>query len=540
MKLTPGQIITKQEELKSARGVWETHWQELADYMVPRKNSFTRKNVPGEKKGVELYDNTSMVSLEALVAALHGLLTNPNTLWFMLQTGDPTLDDEDDIAEYLQDLSRRMHRVLNNSNFQPEVYEYYVDLASVGTATMVVEEDKDSIVTFSTKHLGEIYPEENSKGIIDVAYRVFTWTPKQIVQKFAEGIEPTEEALAVAVGKEVAKCYIDGKNEKFEIVHAIYRDNDTKIVKMPFISQYVLKKDKHELQEGRFRRFPYLISRWSKTSGEIYGRSPGMTALPEQKTLNVMAKTMLKGAQKVVDPPVQIPDDGFVRPLRTFPGGVNYYRAGSSDRIETIFNDSRIDFGFEAIRERQQRVREAFFVDKLNLAQNDRMTTVEVNQRIQEQLRFLGPLLGRQHTEFLRPLIDRLLDIMIDADKNGDLIGQPPQDLKDIELDVAYSSPIARAQRVGEAESLQQVLGAIAPVIQLDPPALDNIDSDAWVRENFKIFGATQKVLRNKDDVETVRESRQQAQAEALKQQKESQEAENLKNVSPALPTQGE
>jgi len=189
MKLTPGQIVAKQEELKSARGIWETHWQELADYMVPRKNSFTRKNVPGEKKGVELYDNTSMVSLEALVAALHGLLTNPNTLWFMLQTGDPTLDDEDDIAEYLQDLSRRMHRVLNNSNFQPEVYEYYVDLASVGTATMVVEEDKDSIVTFSTKHLGEIYPEENSKGIIDVAYRVFTWTPKQIVQKFAEGVD---------------------------------------------------------------------------------------------------------------------------------------------------------------------------------------------------------------------------------------------------------------------------------------------------------------------------------------------------------------
>jgi len=37
---------------------------------------------------------------------------------------------------------------------------------------------------------------------------------------------------------------------------------------------------------------------------------------------------------------------------------------------------------------------------------------------------------------------------MIDADKNGDLIGQPPQELEDLELDVAYSSPIARAQRV--------------------------------------------------------------------------------------------
>ena len=536
MKLDPKQIVSRLDALKALRGVWETHWQEVTDYTIPRKNEYVKSNVPGEKKGVELYDNTSMVSLETLVAALHGLLTNPNTLWFLLQTGDPILDDSDEVATYLQDLSRRMHRVLNNSNFQPEVYEYYLDLASVGTATMVMEEDKDSVVAFSTKHLGEIFPAENSKGLIDEVYRTFAWTPKQIVQKFAVGVDPTKEALSAVVGDKVAKCYIEGKNEKFEIIHAVYRDEDTKVKKLPFVSQYVLKEDRKTLQEGKFRRFPYLISRWSKTSGEVYGRSPAMTALPEQKTLNVMAKTMLKGAQKVVDPPVQIPDDGFVRPLRTFPGGVNYYRAGSQDRIEPIFNDSRIDFGFEAIRERQQRVREAFFVDKLSLVQSDRMTTVEVNQRIQEQMRFLGPLLGRQQTEFLRPLIDRLLDIMIDKDGgSGELLGQPPEQIADVELDVMYSSPIARAQRMGEADSLAGAMQASAPLFEMDPASIDNIDSDQYIRENFQIFGASQRVLRDRDEVEAIREARQQAQAQAVKQQQEAQEAENFKKVAPIL-----
>ena len=536
MKLDPKQIVSRLDALKSLRGVWETHWQEVTDYTIPRKNEYVKSNVPGEKKGVELYDNTSMVSLETLVAALHGLLTNPNTLWFLLQTGDPILDDSDEVATYLQDLSRRMHRVLNNSNFQPEVYEYYLDLASVGTATMVMEEDKDSVVAFSTKHLGEIFPAENSKGLIDEVYRTFAWTPKQIVQKFGVGVDPTKEALSAVVGDKVAKCYIEGKNEKFEIIHAVYRDEDTKVKKLPFVSQYVLKEDRKTLQEGKFRRFPYLISRWSKTSGEVYGRSPAMTALPEQKTLNVMAKTMLKGAQKVVDPPVQIPDDGFVRPLRTFPGGVNYYRAGSQDRIEPIFNDSRIDFGFEAIRERQQRVREAFFVDKLSLVQSDRMTTVEVNQRIQEQMRFLGPLLGRQQTEFLRPLIDRLLDIMIDRDGgSGELLGRPPEQIADVELDVMYSSPIARAQRMGEADSLAGAMQASAPLFEMDPASIDNIDSDQYIRENFQIFGASQRVLRDRDEVEAIREARQQAQAQAVKQQQEAQEAENFKKVAPIL-----
>jgi hypothetical protein len=536
MKLTAKQIVARLDSLKSLRGIWETHWQEVTDFTIPRKNEYVKTQVAGEKKGIELYDNTSMVSLETLVAALHGLLTNPNTLWFLLQTGDPIMDDNDEVATYLQDLSRRMHRVLNNSNFQPEVYEYYLDLASVGTATMVMEEDKDSIVNFSTKHLGEIFPAENAKGLIDEVYRTFKWTPKQIVQKFAEGVEATQEALAAKVGEKVAKCYIDGKNEKFEIVHAVYRDADTKTKKLPFVSQYALKEDKKIIQEGKFRRFPYLISRWSKTSGEVYGRSPAMTALPEQKTLNVMAKTMLKGAQKVVDPPVQIPDDGFVRPLRTFPGGVNYYRAGSQDRIEPIFNDSRIDFGFEAIRERQQRVREAFFVDKLSLVQSDRMTTVEVNQRIQEQMRFLGPLLGRQQTEFLRPLIDRLLDIMIDRDGgSGELLGQPPEQIADIELDVMYSSPIARAQRMGEADSLAGAMQASAPLFEMDPSSIDNIDVDQYIRENFQIFGASQRVLRDKQEVEGIRDARSEAQAQAVQQQQESQEADNFSKVGPVL-----
>lgn len=537
MKLTPKQIIDKKERLKSNRGVWETHWQELADYIVPRKNQFIRRNVAGEKKGIELYDNTAMVSCETLVAALHGMLTNPNTLWFMLQSSDNAINEMDHVTEYLQDLTHRMHRVLNNTNFQPEVYEYYLDLSAFGTAAMTVEEDEDNLVRFSTKYLGELFVAENNLGMIEDATRCFEWTPKQIIAEFAKGVEETEEALKAKVGEKVTKAYLAGKDDKFEITHAVYREEQTSRKDMPFMSQYILDIDKLELKEGRFRRFPYIVSRWSKTSGEVYGRSPGMTALPEAKTLNVMSKTVLKGAQKAVDPPVQIPDDGFIRPIRTSAGSVNYYRAGSNDRAQPIFNDSRIDFGYEAMRERQQRVREAFFVDKLNLAQGDRMTTVEVNQRIQEQLRFLGPLLGRQQTEFLRPLIDRVLDIMVRKDAgSGQILGNVPEEIQNIELDVVYSSPIARAQRVNEAESLQNAFVSSAPVLQAQPEALDNIDGDAWIREHWKIFGASQKVLRNKAEIDAIRESRQQAQQKALEQQEGMVQADNISKLAPVIP----
>lgn len=535
--LNPEQIISRQEKLKSERGVWEQHWQDIADYTLPRKNQFTRMNVSGEKKGIELYDNTAMVSCDLLASALHGTLTNNSTLWFNLMPSQEKLNENEYVIEYLQELTRRIHGVLNNSNFQPEVHEYYMDLCSFGTGIMTVERDDKSLVRFGTKYLGEVYVAENAYGYVDEAYRLFKWDAKQIVEEFCKDIDKNDkDAVEAKVGRQVATAFFKAEREKFEIIHCVYKYDYSRDNLMPYSSQYVIKADKKLVSEGKFRRFPYLVSRWTKISGEVYGRSPAMNALPEAKTLNVMAKTMIKGAQKVVDPPVQMPDDGFVRPLKAYPGGVNYYRAGSTDRVEPLFNDTRIDFGFEAMKERQARVQQAFYIDRLNLATNDRMTTVEVNQRIQEQLRFLGPMLGRQQTEFLKPLVDRVLDIMIEADAGtGLLIGQPPQEVQEVELEVVYSSPVARAQRIQEADSLQQALAASAPILQIDPAAADLVDADKVVRENFAVYGAPIKVLRKKAEVEAIRSARQEAQQKALQQQEQMMQAETASKMAPVL-----
>jgi len=537
MKKTPEQIIQSKNHLKSMRGNWETHWQELAEYNIPNKNNFTRSVVKGEKKAIELFDSTSMVSCDLLSSALHGMLTNPNTLWFMLSTANNQLNSTDYILEYLQDLTQRMHGYLNNSNFQTELHEYYLDLCAFGTGSMTVEEDKDTLFRFSTKYLGELFIEENHLGMIEEVYRCFKWKAPQIVEQFAQGIDQEDKmAMEAKVGSRVAAAFYANKGEEFEIIHCVYKEFFTKTPKVPFLSQYILEIDKKELSDGKFRRFPYIISRWSKVSGEVYGRSPAMNALPEAKTLNLMAKSVIKGAQKTVDPPVQMPDDGFVRPLRTSPSSVNYYRAGSNDKVTPIFNDVRIDYGVEIMRERQEKIQRAFYIDRLNLANNDRMTQMEVGQRVQEQLRFMGPMLGRQQTEFLKPLIDRILDIMIEKDAgSGNILGDVPDELTDIDLDVMYTSPIARAQKISEAEALNAALTASAPMLQLDPSAADVIDPDKVVRVNFEIYGAPQKVLRKAKEVKTIREARSQAQQAAVEQQQQAHGAEVANKAAPLL-----
>jgi len=364
-KLKPKQVVDRFNNLKSDRGTWETHWQELTDYILPNRNDVTTTIQPGSKRNLVLLDNSAMQANELLAGAMHGLLTNPTSEFFELTTGELELDNQDDVREWLQLTTRDIHNVINSSNFQTEVHQYYLDLTCLGTAPMSIVEDDESIVRFQAHHIKEIFAAENNKGKIDEVYREFSWNVRQIVGEFGEGV--------LSLSKDLNDAWKKNADLKFNIIHAVYpmdiaknNPDDPK----RYMSQYILcAENEVEIKESFFREFPFVVARWTKASGEIYGRSPGMNALPDAKTLNKMTETTLIGAQKTVDPPLQLPDDGFIMPIQTRPGGLNYYRAGSNDRIEPVFNDARIDFGFEAMRERRTRIREAFFVDQLQLNQ---------------------------------------------------------------------------------------------------------------------------------------------------------------------------
>ena len=528
--LTQQQVIKKMDALKAERGNWETHWQEIADYILPRKNNVIKKQVPGEKKMQYILDNTGMLSNELLAGALHGLLTNPNATWFELTTGDYRLDTDDQVRKWLQKTSKDMHNVLNNSNFQTEVHELYMDLCGFGTACMYIEEDERDYVRFNAGFIANYYVEENSMGRVDRVYREWQWTADKIVEEF--GLDN--------VGKKVQDSFKKMDDVKYCVIHAVYPRTmvgDMENGEFKYISQYLLKEDPNvTLRVGGFREFPYVVPRWSKATGESYGRSPGMNALPEVKVLNKMAETMLIGAQKVVDPPVQLPDDGFVLPIVTKPGGINYYRAGSNDYIKPVFNDTRMDFGFQAMQDRKVRVRESFYVDQLMLQQGPQMTATEVLQRTEEKMRLLGPMLGRQQSEFLRPLIDRVFDIMLN---NGLIPKQEiPAALQGKKLDVRYSSLIAKSQRLADGQNIMRTFEAITPAAQADVSVLDNIDVDKVFRAIATVYGFPEEAIRPKKEVDQMRQGRAEAQAQMQQQAQEAQQTEQMAKLAPIMQQQ--
>jgi hypothetical protein len=179
-------LLKRFGKLVTQRQTWETHWQDVSDYMMPRKADVTKKRSQGDKRSELIFDSSPLHAVELLSASLHGMLTNPATPWFSLKFKQSDLIDEDAANEWLEDATDKMYEAFNRSNFQQEIFELYHDLITFGTASMYIEEDEEDVVRFSTRHIGEIYISESNKGKVDTVFRKFKLTARACIQQFGE------------------------------------------------------------------------------------------------------------------------------------------------------------------------------------------------------------------------------------------------------------------------------------------------------------------------------------------------------------------
>jgi hypothetical protein len=525
--LTKG-LLSRFDRLQGQRENWETHWQEVADYMQPRKADVTKRRARGDKRMEQIFDSSPIQAVELLAASLHGMLTNPSTPWFTLRFKDEEIENEDEAKLWLEASTDAMYTAFNRSNFQQEIFELYHDLITFGTAAMFIEEDDDDIIKFSTRHINEVFIAENDKGRIDTIYRKFKISARAAIQKFGE-----------AVSADVQTKAKKDPYEEVEILHSVYPRSDFNPNKkdkanMPFESVYMEYKNGNELSVGGFREFPFVVPRYLKASNEIYGRSPAMTALPDVKMLNEMCKTTIKAAQKQVDPPLLVPDDGFLLPVRTVPGGLNFYRSGTRDRIEPLNIGANNPLGLNMEQQRRDSIRAVFYVNQLMMQQGPQMTATEVIQRNEEKMRLLGPVLGRLQSELLKPLIDRVFAILF----RNNMLPVAPQFLSGRDVEIEYVSPLAKAQKSTELQSIMravEILGSLANVA----PVFDYVNFDNLVKHLADIVGVPQKILKSQKEVNNERQAQAQQQEQMQSMQQLQQVAKAGGDIAPlakALP----
>ena len=522
------EIIKRFERLLNNRVNWESLWQEVLKYVTPRKAWVTRvRETAGERPDSDLFDTTARRANQTLAAGFHGNMTSPSTKWFNLRLQDPALNKVNEIKLWLADAENKVLDVLNSSNFNEQIHESYIDLGSVGTSVMLVEEDVLDIIRFRTIFIEEIVIDENAEERVDVIYRKYKMSAKAAFDLWGE-----------RSGKKTKELMDNDKwDEKVTFIHCVRprgkRDpSKSNSINMPFSSTHVELDSRSIVAEGGFNEFPYMVTRFNKVAGDMYGYSPGVILLPDIKMVNAMAKTLIKAAQKIVDPPLIMPHDGFLLPLITTPGGLNYKLSGNvNDKIEPLVTNGNIPIGRDMINDYRLAINNGFFTDLfLLLADRKNMTATEVQERIAEKMIMLGPVIGRLQSEMLDPIIERSFGILL----RNNVLFPPPPVLQGRKLVVEYVSPLALAQRREAITSVSSLLNLSAGMAQFIPEVIDKIDGDKVIDEAAEIFGVSPEIIRDADQVAAIREDRAEREQELAKIQLAKEVVDAEKTLSEA------
>ena len=494
-------LIKRMERFETDRSNWDSQYQDCADYAMPQNNQITKKKAKGQVED-DLFDTTAEESNIQLAAGLYSYMFPTEGRAFALEIDDDELSENDDVKQWLEKVTKIIHKYLVSSNFRQAFFEFLKSLGCFGTACLYEEKGKKTPIVFINYYMANIYIATNSDGVVDTVFRRFEYTARQAVQEF--GIDN--------LGEKITKAYNDHKNKdkKFKFFQAVFPREEYDPAKddpvnMPFASFYVSRDEKKIISKSGYPELPYQVDRFDRSDMEDLGRSPTMKKLPDIKMVNTMQKTRIKGWEKQVDPPVLLPDDGSIWPLATQPGGVIFYRSGGEKPEYWEFKGSLKDME-AAILTVQQSIQKGYFIDMFDpLIDRQNMTATEVMARVEQKMRFLTPIIGRLQSELFNPMIQRIIGILSKQNK----LPEMPAELSEKEFSIMYLGRLALSLRTLETEGLAQLMLEWSPMAEISDH-MDNLDTDIAFRDSSRNRGVPATWLKDIDTVKADRLAREQ------------------------------
>lgn len=509
MALATGkEIVDYFGRLRSERGNFEAMWMDYADNVRGRQ-SFSQQLTPGQERMSYIYDSTAMNASDMLASGLHNFLTNTATEWFRVQPEDERLMRFDEVVQWFDLVQEAMNAAFSRpeANFIPAMHEMYLDLVDFNTAGMFIEAVPGQPAFFQSIPLPELFVAENKRGRIDTVFRLHRYTNRQAVDKF--GASATHANKAVTKEPEIRREYLHfiqpwDDPARGRVTNSLY----------PWRSAYVDVETSEIVSKGGYRELPVLVARWEKEAGEVYGRGPGTNARAEGKMCGRVSKTLIKGMEKAVDPPLMASDDGVILPLRTVPGGVTTVRASilGGDPIKPIPVQGNLPLGMQFLEMRQKNIQASFMHDLLQIFRQPFQTATQVLEIVERAQALLSPIIGRLQVEILEPMIERMFGILR---RQGRLPQPLPAQLQNTIVRVEYRSPIQRSQKLSEVRAILQTLAALQGIAEFDRSVMDNVDLDEATRLIVRGNSVPGRLLRSPQRVQEMRK----AQAALAKEQ---------------------
>lgn len=464
------------------REPWEPLWREcFAHAAAVRGGGLHPDFAPANRVAERLFDGTAADAAEQLAASLLAELTPPWSRWFELVPGAAISPEERALlAPLLEQSGRVLHDHFEASNFAVEIHQCFLDLVTAGTATLLFQEapaGSRSAFRFTAVPIAEMCILGDRNGRPTRQFRTTMVSLAQVRSRFPDCQLPPD--LAARADRE--------PETMVELVEAV-EAGPVGALYTAFLPTGAAVPGPVLLAQGNFDHSPFLTFRWLKAAGEVYGRSPVMTALPDIRTANKVVELILKNASIAVTGIWLADDDGVLNPanIDLSPGSIIPKAPGSAG-LTPLQAPGRFDVSQLVLEDLRARIRHTMLVDKLGPVVSRRMTATEVLERSAETNRLLGAVYGRLKSELLEPLIERAFRILV---RRGEI---PELPLDGRRVTIGWRSPLARAQA---REDVQNILLWLETVRGLGPAAAAVADLPAALRRLADVLGVPPELVR--------------------------------------------
>jgi hypothetical protein len=446
-RLKTEEIVKRAELAQSKKDLFEDLYRDAYEFALPQRQlyGYWEGNSVGNKKMTRVFDSTAINSTQRFANRLQSGIFPPQRKWCRLESGpDIPADRREQAMAILDVYNEKMFTVIKQSNFDIAIGEFLLDLA-VGTAGMLVLPGDDvQPINFIPVPMFLISYEEGANGMVDKVYRRMRMKAESISQQWKDAEFPTEVAQRIATKP----------TDEIELLEATVYDPD----RGDWCYHVIDKVSKEELVYRRMKSSPWIISRYSKIAGEIYGRGPLLTALPDIKTLNKTLELVLKNASLAISGVYTAADDGVLNPqtVKLVPGAIIPVARNGGPQGESLkplaragdFNVSQI-----VIQDLRANIKRVLLDESLPPDNMSARSATEVVERMKELAQNLGSAFGRLINETMVPLVARILSVM---DERG-LIDLPLQ-VNGLEVKVSPVAPLAMAQNMEEINNIMQFM----------------------------------------------------------------------------------
>lgn len=483
----------------SNKALWDGLYDDAYSLAIPNRNTFYQ-NQPGQDKNTTVYDSTLQQSTVKLASTLQSTITPPFTEWATMVPGPFIQQDTKDVTRKLQAINKAVFSAIGTSNFDTAIGEFFLDLC-IGTGAMLVLENDDvnQPFKFIPVPLSELALEEGPDASIGAVFRKYK-KPVRVLPDMWRDMKKIPE---------VEKLIVEDGGKEITIHEVTHRQpGEKKWTYTVLLERVAINSEPVVIVERKYSTNPWIVSRWMKVSGEVFGRGPVINALPDAKTANMAKKIELQAASLAVSGVWLARNNGVLNgnAIRIRPGAVIPVQStGGSMGADITPLQTGADLNYSQIiqQDLRQSIKDAMF-DRSIPDEGAVRSATEWIVRQQELQEAIGAPFGRMHQELIVPLYNRVLDIL---HKKG--IIQPIK-VDGGNVKVQITGALAQAQNMKEIETISN--WAQTTIALAGPEAFQaSVKVEDLASHMADLMGIDAKLLRTEEEKAEFMQMAQQA-----------------------------